>query len=82
MSLGRTSAGINKAEDAGRMAFSISAWRRCPNQVRQGVAAGISDDGGQLSHVSWLGSPRGNREPAGLAAIVVNHPRGFIFVHT
>ena len=30
---------------------------------------GISDDGGQLSHVSWLGSPGGNREPAGLIVV-------------
>ena len=30
---------------------------------------GISDDGGQLSHVSWLGSPGANREPAGLIVV-------------
>ena len=30
---------------------------------------GISDDGGQLSHVSWLGSPAGNRESAGLIVV-------------
>ena len=40
-----------------------------PNHVRQGVAAGISDDGGQLSHVSWLGWPGGHREPAGLIVV-------------
>ena len=30
---------------------------------------GISDDGGQLSHVSWLGWPGGRREPAGLIVV-------------
>ena len=42
---------------------------RCPSRVRRCVAASLSDDGGQLSHVSWLGSPGGNREPAGLIVV-------------
>ena len=45
MTIERTNAGINKAKDAGKM--------DAQNHVRQGVAAGPSDDGGQL-RISWL----------------------------
>ena len=60
MTIVRTNAGINKT--AGR-------HEERANQVDRCVAAGISDDGGQLSHVSWLGSPGGNRELAGLIVV-------------
>ena len=48
MNLVRTTAGINKAEDAG-------GWTP-PNQVRRCVAA-VFPDGGQLFPVSWLDLP-------------------------
>ena len=61
MTIMRITAGINKAEDAGKMdAQSRSAealWRVFPTTVAR------------LSHVSWLGSPGGSREPAGLIVV-------------
>ena len=48
MTLGRTTAGINK----GRMPA-----HRTANQLHRCVAASLSDDGGQLSRISWLDLP-------------------------
>ena len=60
MSIGRSTLGINK---------TVGRHEERANQVHRCVAAAISDDGGQLSHVSWLGSPGGNRELAGLVVV-------------
>ena len=61
MTITRTTAGINKVEDAGKMDAQIMSaealWRVFPTTVAR------------LSHVSWLGSPAGNREPAGLIVV-------------
>ena len=39
------------------------------NRGHRCVAARLPDDAGRLSHVSWLGSPGGNRETAGLIVV-------------
>ena len=61
MTLVRITAGINKVEDAGKMDAQIRSaealWRVFPTTVAR------------LSHVPWLGSPAGNREPAGLIVV-------------
>ena len=57
----RITACINKAEDAGMMdaiiRFAKALQRVFPTTVAR------------LSCVSWLGSPRSNREPAGLIVV-------------
>ncbi len=49
MTIGRTAASINKME--GR-------HDERPKQVRRCVAAGLADDAGQPSRISWLNLPR------------------------